>query len=74
MEDKRQKPVSTKRGIILYKTKNDDWKIDYPNGDYRYGRATTRKLVNFILLLNEGKTIDQADEIAFEIEGKYKKQ
>lgn len=47
----REEPISTKHGIILYKGKGDDWKLEYPDGSKHYGGVTTIRLINLIYFL-----------------------
>lgn len=72
MEEKREKPIKSKRGLIRYH-KGDNWKIEYPDGDKRYGGATTIRVMNLIYYLGKGKSYDEADELAFERVTKKKK-
>ncbi|MCP8313792.1 MAG: hypothetical protein H3Z53_05405 [archaeon] len=65
MKTEREKPIKTKKGIILYKGKGDNWYIEYPDGDKRYGGATTIRVMNLIYYLSKGKSIDEADRLAF---------
>lgn len=68
MEEKRKSAVKTKKGIIIYKKegKQNDWKYNCPGLGERYGECTTRKLINFLMLIDEGKTVKEAEKIAFE--------
>lgn len=51
----RTKPIATKNGVILYKGKRDDWKIEYPDDSKRIGGVTTIRLMNLIYYLNQTK-------------------
>ena len=62
---KRVEPIRTRTGIVLYHSEVDDWKLDYPDGTKRYGGATTIKVMNFIYYLSKGKSITEADMLAF---------
>jgi len=65
--NKREKPLRTKRGIVLYHGRGDNWYLEYPSGRWtgRYGGATTIRVMNFIYYLSKGKSIDEADRLAF---------
>jgi hypothetical protein len=65
MKEKREQPIKTKKGIILYNKGGDKWWIEYPDGDRRYGGATTIRVMNLIYHIGQGKSIDKADELAF---------
>lgn len=62
---KREDPICTKTGFILYSADGKDWQLQYPDGGYRYGGATAEKVAIFFLCLGMGHTLDKADEIAF---------
>jgi hypothetical protein len=62
---KREDPISTQTGFILYSADGRDWKLQYPDEGYRYGGATAEKVAIFFLCLGMGHTLDKADEIAF---------
>lgn len=66
MEDSRETPIRTKKGIIFYSNDCKDWKIDYPDGTKRYGGATSEKVAIFFLSLSMGHSLEMADQIAFE--------
>jgi len=63
---KREKAVRTRKGIILYHAGRDKWYLSYPTGVDRIGGATTIRVMNFIYYLSKGKTIEEADHLAFE--------
>lgn len=65
MEEKREKGIDTKKGIIFYSKDGKDWKIKYPEGEPRYGGATAERVAIFFLLLGMGHSLDEADRIAF---------
>lgn len=64
---KREKPLRTKKGIVLYHGRGDNWYLEYPSGKRtgRFGGATTIRVMNFIYYLSKGKSIDEADHLAF---------
>lgn len=64
MEEKREKPIKTKKGLILY-NKGDQWWVKYPDGDERHGGANTIRVMNLIYYLGQGKSLEEADELAF---------
>ena len=75
---KRKEYERTKTGIIVTSKDCKNWQISYPTlnpeGEKRYGTATTSRLVTFFLLLDMGHNIDDADKIAFRktrLRGKY---
>jgi len=49
----RKGSICTKRGIILYKGRGDDWKLELPDGSRYYGGITTIKLINLIYYLHK---------------------
>jgi len=48
---KREEPIRTKKGIILYHGGRDKWYLSYPTGGGRIGGATTIRVMNFIYYL-----------------------
>lgn len=75
---KRKKQTCTRTGIVLTSKDCKIWQIRYPALDgesrERYGTANTSRLVTFLLLLDMGHNIDDADKIAFRktrLRGKY---
>ena len=63
---KRKAGINTKQGFIFYSKDGKEWQIKYPNGGYRYGGVTPERICKFFKALADGKTIDEADELAFE--------
>lgn len=61
----RDKGINTKQGFIFYSKDGIDWKIQYPDGGFRYGRVTPDKICKFFKALADGKTINEADDLAF---------
>ena len=61
---KRDSPVRTRTGIIIYKASGKKWNIYYPDDSYQYGGVTTIKLINLIYHLGQGKNLDEARELA----------
>ncbi|MGA2239945.1 MAG: hypothetical protein ABSG74_12105 [Candidatus Bathyarchaeia archaeon] len=54
----------------MYYRGDDHWEVDYPKDEWsgegkRYGSATTIKVMNLIYYLANGKTIEEADRLAF---------
>ncbi|MGD0203401.1 MAG: hypothetical protein ABSC20_05790 [Candidatus Bathyarchaeia archaeon] len=49
----RQNSVCTKRGVIIYKGRGDQWYIDFPDDTERIGGVTTIKLMTLIYYLKE---------------------
>ena len=62
---KRETGINTKQGFVFYSKDGKDWKIQYPDGGYRYGGVTPERICKFFKALADGKTIDEADELAF---------
>jgi hypothetical protein len=61
----RKNPICTKRGIIIYKGQGDDWKIEFPDSEKRYGGATTIKLMNLIYHLHKTNgNLDKSRELS----------
>ena len=50
---KRETPLCTKKGIVLYKGEGDFWYLDFPDETQRIGDVTTIKLINLIYQLKE---------------------
>ena len=67
METKREKAIKSKKGIILYSKGTDKWWLQYPDGSKRWGGATTIRVMNFIYYISKGKSIDEADRLAFKV-------
>ena len=63
---KREKPLKTKTGIVVHYAGKNDFKLEYPDGEGRWGGVTTLRLINFFYHLGHGKTLEQADKLAFE--------
>lgn len=62
----RKIPKSTSRGIILYKGRGDDWKIDFPNDTIEYGGVTTIRLMNLIYYLQKTNgNVEKSYELSF---------
>ena len=59
----RDQPVCTITGIILYKGKGNDWKINYPDMK-QYGSVNTIKLINLIYYLGRGRNLYEARELS----------
>lgn len=68
---KRETGINTKQGFVFYSKDGKDWKIQYPNGKYRYGGVTPDRICKFFKALADGKTIDEANELAFKSKKKY---
>ena len=67
---KRETGITTKQGFVFYSKYGKDWKIQYPDGGDRYGGVTPERICKFFKALADGKTIDEADELAFESKNK----
>lgn len=62
----RKIPITTSRGIVLYKGRGDDWKVDFPDDTIEYGGVTTIRLMNLIYFLQKTNgNLDKAFELAF---------
>jgi hypothetical protein len=61
---KRDVPLSTKTGIVLYKGKRGYWYLAYPDMTERIGDVTTIKLMNLIYYLGHGKNLDKSRELS----------
>ena len=60
----RKNPISTKNGIIIYKGRGDDWKIEFPDDTGYYGGVTTIKLINLFYYLHKTKgNLDKSLEL-----------
>jgi hypothetical protein len=62
---KREEPIRTRKGIILWRGRRDNWYLSYPTGGGRIGGANTIRVMNFIYHLSKGKSIKEADRLAF---------
>jgi|CryGeyStandDraft_6_1057127.scaffolds.fasta_scaffold205655_2 hypothetical protein len=61
----REKSISTKNGIILYKGKGDSWYLEFPDGSKRIGGVTTIRLINLIYHLNRTNgNLDKSRELS----------
>lgn len=69
MEYKRDKPVKTKTGVIVYINENTgDMKLDLPTGAIRYGYCCPMyfdRIEKFFRLVSRGKDVMVADRKAF---------
>ncbi len=66
MKEERRKPVSTTKGIIVYKgNKKNDWKLDLPIDWKQYGKITTDRLCKFFKELDRTNNMTQSVEIVF---------
>lgn len=62
----RKTSISTKRGIILYKGRGDDWKVEFPDETREYGGLTTIRLMNLIYYLQKTNgNLDKSFELVF---------
>lgn len=66
MKEKREKAIKTKKGFVIYKNQKakNHWQIQFPDSSYNYGDCTTRNLINFLMCIDEGKSLNKAKEIA----------
>jgi len=62
---KRETGITTRQGFVFYSKDGKDWKIQYPDGNYRYGGVTPERICKFFKALADGKTIGEANELAF---------
>lgn len=57
----RERPLETKRGIVIYKRGRGDWIVNFPD-DYgeHYGRTSTAELLSLFAWLAQGKSLKEA--------------
>ena len=60
---KRDVPLATKTGIVIYKGKGDSWVIAYPDMK-QYGAVNTIKLMTLIYHLGHGKNLDDSRQLS----------
>ena len=60
---KRDIPLSTRTGIVIYKGKGDAWYLNYPNMTERI-ECNTIKLMTLIYHLGHGKNLDRSRELS----------
>jgi len=61
----RDTPLSTKRGIVLYKGRGDTWYLEFPDMTKRIGNVTTIRLMTLIYHLNNTRgNLDKSRELS----------
>lgn len=71
---KRKKPTKTETGLVFTSKDCKKWQIRYPDGNKRYGGATSERVAIFFLLLGTGHSLENADDIAFRKTRKRRKK
>jgi hypothetical protein len=50
---KRETPLCTRKGIVIYKGEEDLWYLEFPDETHKISHVTTIELINLIYYLNK---------------------